>query len=278
MRFFLKRLGRKKGLTLVEVVIATAIFAILLLAVFTMYQPIVRVVDMISDDVIAQRVVTSTEEFIAQQLRNATEIEIHWGTNWDTVRIAAVNAFSDLNPTPGEPGGFGAIPAIDADNGSANLTQAIVIHGGRLYNIRMTGLSSEALNAAFGSLEHHRVFNEAFYDGVDIDVQVGLSEESVTQQIRGETWFQMQIDALRDGDIALDTRQISDTQLTWIGNPVRNNLTPQNHFRARITPQPSDGVAGNNDNTFFIIFYNNNVHANRVIDSPDGSNGSDAPT
>jgi prepilin-type N-terminal cleavage/methylation domain-containing protein len=276
---FLQRLKSRRGLTLIEVLIATVIFSLILLAAFTMYQPVSDMANMVRGDSDMQRIVTAVEGFIVSQIRNSAEISIIWSDfdldgnstmNWTNVAAQMDDFEADKRDIGDQP-------------------QALVIResGGRLfvYNIRLRevfganpgdaalrGLNRAAMAGilanASNEIERFRVFSRSFYSDVDLSLDVALSPSNPFAQVRGDTTFQMQIDASREGVLSLDSRSLTDTGLTWIGNLNTPSTTYLSTFlRGRVSPVLSDADPVS---TFMVatgeivILYHNNAHFNRV--------------
>jgi len=248
---YLQRLKSKKGLTLVEVMIATVIFSLILLAVFSMFEPINKVADIVKSDSDMQRIVTATESFIAQQIRNSSEIEIWWGdpslTTWAAIADRAKEFIEDKGSPDNHP-------------------QALVLKREGdlmyLYNIRLKEAPAieTALFTGLNDSSRWRVFNSSFYSGIELAIEAEIQPSNHLDQRRGRTFFMLQIDAYRDGDISLDSRSLSETQLMWIGGVNRRGSSNPPMFEARMNPDPpASGVMTGE----FVIFYNNNVHLNR---------------
>ncbi|MCL1867226.1 MAG: prepilin-type N-terminal cleavage/methylation domain-containing protein [Oscillospiraceae bacterium] len=215
----LSRLKSKKGLTLIEVMIATVIFALILLAAFNMYRPVNEVASMVKSDSDAQRVVAAAESYIANQLRGAVSITAFAGVNVES---------DDLH---GKMADF----AKSAEKNKSN-PQALVIMNGDdgityiykvgLLNSDGTSFNKEKIAAVMkeSGIEPYRVFNRSFYGGdVSLDFLFQVYPTNPNSQARGFTSVSMQIDAFRvlpDGtrEMKLDSRSTSITRLTWIGS------------------------------------------------------------
>jgi prepilin-type N-terminal cleavage/methylation domain-containing protein len=225
---YLQRLKSKKGITLVEMVIAMAIFTMLLAAVFSMYQPVVDIANMVTGDSVMQRVVTANEQFVIQQLRSSPEIDVRWNV-----------------------GGAGIVTTRQADAATAfrngrtadNLPQALVLHDGRIYNVRLHDAAppGTAITPAMLTDPRWRVFNESFYSDVRVEFEVAITPPLYFDQRRGHVWLQMQADGLRRGRdggwrVDMNSRRLSDTQLTWIGNVGSSDTIDVGPLRARSTP------------------------------------------
>jgi prepilin-type N-terminal cleavage/methylation domain-containing protein len=225
---YLQRLRAKKGVTLVELVIAMAIFTLLLTAVFSMYQPVVDIANMVKGDSDMQRVVTAGEQFVMQQMRSSPEIHVIWnggGFTWAQTNFAT-NFRNNRNPS--------------------DLPQALVLHEGQIYNVRLSETTG-AITSTILTDPRWRVFNDSFYDDIVLDFNVAIHPQLPGEQRRGNVWFQMQVDGLRrdnSGGLRVDmnSRRLSDTQLTWIGN-VGSSGDGENEttgLRARVSPPLQD--------------------------------------
>jgi prepilin-type N-terminal cleavage/methylation domain-containing protein len=275
---YLQRLKRKNGLTLVEVVISMAIFSMLLLAVFSMYQPVSDIANMVTADSDMQRVVYAGEQYVVQQLRLSPEIHIFWnGTGWPTGTAQTIRAFRQRR-------------------GADELPQALVIHEGRLYNVRLRdvtispGTDIDGILTSF-TTPQWRVFNESFYNGVHLDFEMALTPIHPQRQVRGNTWLQMQVDGRRAcrrtnhpsiqasctdcNAVDMNSRRLSDTQLTWIGH-VGGVGPPTAELRARLLPDIDTHLPGEDCTTVgtcncvasgsFIILYLGKMDFTRVLD------------
>ncbi|MCL1832251.1 MAG: prepilin-type N-terminal cleavage/methylation domain-containing protein [Oscillospiraceae bacterium] len=235
---FLLRLRAKKGVTLVECVIATAIFALLMTAVFSMYQPIANVVELVSSDSGVQRIVSAGEQFISQRLRNVAELEVIWDEHANKAAIFA----DDIKDHGGTP-------------------RALIVFNGRLYDMPLldsTG-ASIALPTTTSALNTYRVFNESFYGPANLVVTVaiecggGSASWNPAHQMRGKTFLNIRVDAEVSDKITMSSRTESDVMLTWIGRNGGTDCssvnctepgicgTPSRTFRARANPEVSDG-------------------------------------
>jgi len=264
---YLQRLKSRKGLTLVEVVIATAIFSLLLVAVFSMYDPIVRITDMVARDSEMQRVVSASERFIIQQLRNSAEVEIHHG----------VDALASVS------GAMGTFRDRIGGGSTGNMPQALIIDtNGRLYNIRM--VDGVDITAAISALNSHRVFNEMFYSDLSLRIAVGLERQHPCEQERYNTYLALRVDALRGTEINLSSRSSTYTMFSWIGSPTpqpcgsgcmnasgAGSCKQQETLRARFATPPLAAVApetipmATNEGGFIVILYHNSPLYGRVV-------------
>lgn len=254
---YIRRLKSRKGLTLVEVLIATVIFALILLAAFTMYQPVNEIAAIVKGDSDAQRIVSAAEGFIAYQIRNAAEISILWGS--PVALPANYRNWNNTNPIPANPINWNTVAGQMYDFAEdktefGDQPQALIIRQVRgrtyIYNIRLrdffnrwdhmgnarpasghrtaanlaTILNFPANGAdptAFGgiTLEDYRAFSRSFYGDINLDFEIQLSETRPGNQARGKTFLTMQVNAFRglETTVTLDSRSRTDTQLSWIG-------------------------------------------------------------
>ncbi|MDR0222495.1 MAG: hypothetical protein LBI38_03025 [Oscillospiraceae bacterium] len=259
-------------MTLVEVLIATVIFALILVAVFTMYQPILKVSEAVKSDSETQRITASVEGFIIGQLRNSAEIEVYWSGDasvgvmsagdWDAVKPAIDHFVIGKYGAGGNPQ---ALLVKRVDTGGGDMRTYV-------YNVRLEdGMNFAELidKIKNGDIEEYRVFNRSYYNDVELAFEIAISPSKPGAQVRNKTYLQMQVDALRDGELVLDSRLISDTQFTWIGNIQTPDYIPEgsrpiyDELRAKIVPpiddaDPDDLVSGE-----FIILYYNSAYYNR---------------
>jgi type II secretory pathway pseudopilin PulG len=251
----LQRLKAKKALTLVEVVIGLAIFTMLVAAVFSMYQPVLDVANLVRNDTDMQRVVSAGEQFVLQQLRSSPEIHIfHEGGATISNTTASRMRRILLNMKPEDLPQLMALRAPGAADG-----------GGRIFNARISdlagtspvggGATSATLNGRLNA--GSRVFNEAFYNGVQLGFRMEVVEPNPWQQVRGNTHLLLQTDAFRDGDINLDSRSFTDTPLTWIGNvgTEGDNMITVPAAALRATTHSSASAGGGD--TIFILYLGN---------------------
>jgi prepilin-type N-terminal cleavage/methylation domain-containing protein/uncharacterized repeat protein (TIGR02543 family) len=236
----IQRLQSRKGLTLIEVVIASIIFSLIVLAAFSMYQPMNRAAQAIKSDADAQRTVVAAEAYIAAQVRNAVGVTVFRGVDFDNTSAVIHNGLTvsalleNFAETVG--GGIGGRITVD-DNAQqgASLTfpQAIVIRdtdaSGRIYSLTLPRMTEAEIASALtpgANLERHRVFSRTFYNGIGLNFWVTLNPTEPTAQNRGATSFVMQIDANREGELILDSRSSSVEQFTWIGLITGNPRNP----------------------------------------------------
>jgi prepilin-type N-terminal cleavage/methylation domain-containing protein len=267
---YLQRLKSRKGLTLVEVIIATAIFSLILVAVFSMYQPLVDVANMISADSDMQRVVSAGEQFVVQQLRNSPEIVIHH----DLTNLADIQGLG------------GAVTAfmgtgINAKTSADDNPQALIILDGILYNVSLSGTTWAAETASLASLSRWRVFNPTFYAGLTLEYQIGVSPSNPHQQVRGDSYLEMQVDALRGTSRDMNSRSRTQLQLVWIGKIqgagcshddqtdagcITNCGVAPDALRMRSFPALTPGAPSATSATgAIVIFYNNNEIHGRAV-------------
>jgi len=215
----LRRLKARRGFTMVEVLCATIIFAILMVAVFMLFDPINKINRAIKGDSAADTLALTTEEYVAYQLRMATDVEIwrigtagqdsYWNNMGDEV-VAFYKNNLLLNDVPSallmkehtitNPDGtvshYTFLYRIDrfdlqklftgldlTDPGDVTAAELIV---NNLLNL--TTLGSDGVTPL---LESYRVYNRSFYNGINLDL---------TARMEGTKVIRMNIRALRDED------------------------------------------------------------------------------
>jgi prepilin-type N-terminal cleavage/methylation domain-containing protein/uncharacterized repeat protein (TIGR02543 family) len=263
LRLKKNRILSRKGLTLVEVLIATVIFSLLVLAAFTMYQPVSRIASMVRADVDAQRVVTAVESYVANQIRNSLSISIFRGAVLNEDMRDEMMSFDALTRAE-DP---------DADPRAIIITQ----DGGftYIYNIRFKELVPTQWNGLniFSDLEEWRVFNRSFYGDISLEVDIDINEPNPNLQVRNQSFFQMQIDAFRvhnnggviTRELRLDSRSSSVTRLTWIGQPPNVELTTflKTNGTADGFDRRMNLVDGGGDPNSYVILYHNDINLAR---------------
>ena len=261
----IRQMRARSGLTLVECVIAVAIFSLVTLAAFTMYTPIVEISKKVRADNDMARVVRSAEAYITRQIRNAVEIEIIQSPTWGVDLANHVNSFAGGKRT--------------ADDVPKALILRRVDDIVYLYDMRLTTSSliptssatcstprTAEINQVFGpltvpanraALEAERVFNRSYIGTVSLEAQMGLSVNNrrcnggnhnvpglpestqCLKQERGKTYFQLSIGAEREGNFEIRENILaaseSATLLTKVGRVRDNNLL-----------QPTKGADGGN--------------------------------
>lgn len=182
-------LRARKGFTLIEVLCATIIFAILIVAVFALFDPINRINKMIKGDSGAERLILTTEEYISSQVRMASSVELYRVDDWEDM-ARFIDAFRTANPVP-----------EDFPNALIIKKEVAAPHTTYLYNINLKDSAANpdladviAINTTLTSdtLEKYRLYNRSFYDGVNLDI---------TMRIDGGNLMKVSIEAKRDGDV-----------------------------------------------------------------------------
>jgi prepilin-type N-terminal cleavage/methylation domain-containing protein len=263
---YLQRLKAKKGLTLVEVLIATVIFSLILVAVFSLFTPINQVAETIRADSDMHRLVSLTESFFVRQLRNSSELEIHWWPDPTTINwTAAANSANTFRNKHGFANG----------NPQALIVREVADET-RIYNVRLneagdtTALTELFVNAV-NELDRWRLFNPSFYADINLDFQFNISPEITANQRRGNVYLQMQMDAYRGNkvpaNLSLNSRSVSDTLFTWIGgvNGPANDSANPGAFQARVNPGVSQSPPHRAISGDFVILYHNDEYLNRSI-------------
>ena len=260
----LKKLQSKKGVSIVEMIIAIVIFTLIVVAAFTMYQPITEIARAVRSDNDMQRILTASENYIARQLRNAVEIEIYRVADWTTVRSNA-NTFAAGRSDPSDDPRMLII--------RTNATGNVDIFDVRLNNWG-TLVNATALNNS--NIGAHRVFNNAFYANINLDFLIALNEDDKTAQVRDKTFLHLTTEATREADaftrggaLTAGASNVSESQilLSWVGyvessgggahNPA-DNLNEARFFPP-LTPDPNDD---------WVILYHNNIDMDRVAPVP----------
>ncbi|MCL2037311.1 MAG: prepilin-type N-terminal cleavage/methylation domain-containing protein [Oscillospiraceae bacterium] len=289
---YLYRLRNRKGLTILEVIIATVIFSLILLAAFAMYVPVNRAAELVQSDSDAQRVVMAAESYLNTQLRNSVSMTVYRGVDFTANIPVAQGGGVDTDTAISEVMmNFATHKSVAGTN-----PQAIVIRDisgiSYLYNIRLlnadgTPKTMAQIDADLTS-ENNRVFSRSFYGNIDLDVAIEISPANVDLQERGDTEIRIQIDANRmEGatkNHLLDSRRLSRTGLTWIGSltgpetgvPVEAlpGTTPVSigSFRLRAnvqdmrgctTPDECNSIDCDATHGNYLILYHNNVHIGR---------------
>ncbi|MCL2070617.1 MAG: prepilin-type N-terminal cleavage/methylation domain-containing protein [Oscillospiraceae bacterium] len=259
MRFDFKRLLSKKGLTLVEVMIATVIFSLITLAAFTMYQPIVEIAGSVRSDNDMQRIVNASENYVARQLRNAVEIEVHRVDDPFTEVLtdtSIMDPFTNGRTKPGDD----PRALIIWDTSTLATPGATLIYDVRLHDTAPSP-SVISIPTTMAELEAFRVFNTAFYSDIELGVNVGLNELVPDNQVRDRTFLQLQLEARRDGVINLASGATTHANilLSWIGLAEGGDQTKfeagQLNKASLIETSPTGNV--------WVILYHNNIDMDR---------------
>jgi len=205
-------LRSRKGFTLIEVLCAVIIFGILMVAVFALFDPINKISQSIKGDSGAERLSLTVSDYIAAQFQTATDVELYWvddsvsGAEWDNLGIKFLD-FQSKN------------------SGSQDLPHALIIKNidgiTYLYSINLKFLTlsdPDDINDLISTdaLEEYRLFNRAFYDGIELDIAVEIVAPIPpdTQSV-----IKVEIDAYRNGDLRAKARRGNVTEMINIGKP-----------------------------------------------------------
>lgn len=236
----IRRLKARKGFTLIEVLCAVIIFAILMVAVFSLFDPINKIAAMIKGDSYAEMVALSVEGYVSENLQTAAGIEIYWmtGADWaDTSDSGFGKKILDFySRHEGNIGNMVASPhaliikrSDDGDGDAGN--DMFYLYDASLKVVRIGGdviLSNTAssIGAYFAnadSLEEHRLFDRAFYNGAILNISARIDSAARTNML-------MVIDASRDNgtgaELRSKARRESITTLVNIGgsNPFTGDV------------------------------------------------------
>jgi len=264
VRYLIKRiqvLKSRKGFTLVEVMCAVVIFAVVLAAVFAMFDPISKISAMIKGDSTAQKLTLTISDYIAAQVQTATDVEVYWvddsvsTANWSSL-ASKITTFQVKNNND--------------SLASHDLPHALIVKniGGTtyFYNVGLKGLSSADITgilAGGAELEKYRVFNRSYYgkesERVDLDTYFEVKVIPGVAPNPDKSTLRVGIDAYREGDLQVKAQRANVIDLVNIGrtNPhhaERLCEAPpafQQGLTAPVTPLP---VAWRGD---YLILYNN---------------------
>jgi hypothetical protein len=264
-----------------------------------MYQPVNQIVGMIAGDSDMQKIVTAGESFVARQLRNAAEIEIHYDgasanglfTSWNTVS----KEMADFTKARRE---VGDQPQALIIRQSGTVTD---IYNVRLYEIddqytdpAANKILNMNLNVGSSDLEKWRVFNKSFYSDIWLEFDISitplnnpLNDPSIHDcsamvppcttthpcngldgrgiQERNKTFLGMRVQAYRGTGISLaNSASFSDTQLTWIGRTGEDQLPSAETFEARFFDESTGtmhvGPPPTINTREWVILYHNNIN------------------
>ncbi|MCL1788895.1 MAG: prepilin-type N-terminal cleavage/methylation domain-containing protein [Oscillospiraceae bacterium] len=266
MKHLLKRLKSKKGMTLIEVIIAVVIFSLITAAAFSMYQPIVEIAGAVRSDNDMQRIVTASENYLARQLRNAVEIEIHQTVSWASVTGDMKAFFENGGNERNKDGDDPRALVITTDPTPGAPADAI-----RIYDIRLNDNSTSpgSFQNLSGGIEKWRVFNTTFYSDIlfpTFDVALrgnGALNPEPENQVRDDTYLRLEIEAERDAKFGVRSGKLasnnggeshSNILLSWIGwieDSDKDAYNASTLNEARICTACSGG------NTWVILYHNN---------------------
>jgi hypothetical protein len=241
--------------------IATVVFSLIILAAFSMYQPIVRIANIIRSDADTQRIVNAAESYVARQVRSAAQVTLYTNVDY-TALVTDIVGYANLWDRAGDfPQAIIITNAHDDDAASF------------IYNVRLEAGMTAANLPPVLDIENFRVFNRSFYAGVELDFEIEIEPEfdDWGSQQRDETFLTMSTNARHD-DRELVSRSEDFTIFTWIG--ARGAPIPH--------PQPGPGIfeglqfdgvdaAGNAapGNDIVILYYNNSDLMFDVFSGPD---------
>jgi len=264
----IRRLKKRGGFTLVEVLCAVVIFTMLIAAVFAMFDPVNKISQMIKGDASAERIALVAETFMSTQFQTANGIEIYWMNDTDWADAAVLgNRLRDFahkfkNP-PSNPSTLNNPHALivkrDAADGMVYLYDIKLMQEELWGTSDIPGIGTSTV----ANLENNRLLNRAFYDKVilDISMNVDVTENPVVT---------IMIDAFRDNgsgaQLQSKSRRESVTYLVNIGGysstgmPFTANVYNQGH-NADGSPEFKSvtGASGAYDAWVgdYLILYNN---------------------
>ncbi|MCL1902899.1 MAG: prepilin-type N-terminal cleavage/methylation domain-containing protein [Oscillospiraceae bacterium] len=251
----LKRLKSKRGMTLIEVIIAVVIFTMITAAAFSMYQPISEIAGSVRTDNDMQRIVTASENYIARQLRNAVEIKVIKADAWTDAAVDMAN--------------FTVGRTAAGDDPRALIIEESSTIGTRIYDVRLNDVGGPIP----ADIEKFRVFNTSFYSDILLDIGIDLSENDPALQERDRTFLELTTTAKRDAKFGMKSSALAAERtdkkvggyngeasilLSWIGyvdGSDKNAFTDT----ARTLNKASITGAGNT----WIILYHNNIDMDR---------------
>ena len=168
---YLRRLKYKKGFTLVELLVATAITSILLVAAMSLFTPVRNIAGQIEGDVTTDNITTSMNNYIASRLNKACAFNIDSYTN------------EELIQAPGNAAQAGPAWRLDklVSNAEGSISAGTIRYyammlkddglGYRIYDFgecssNSTGIHNEGQNlfAKIGNYEVYSLFEDAYYN------------------------------------------------------------------------------------------------------------------
>lgn len=162
---YIRKIKAKKGFTLVEVIIAVAITAILLAGVMSLFSPISKMLNSVKSDAVADTICTNSANYVAKKVSNATTIKISGYDSLADMKSAAAAVVNSI--TLGTNEKLYALVITDADNGGVNA----------LYDLgEVNSTSIPSLLTDKTSLNTYRVFEDVYYN--NLDVKFGFELES----------------------------------------------------------------------------------------------------
>jgi len=197
----LRALKARSGFTLVEMICAVAIFGVIMVALFALFDPINRISQMIKGDSEAERLSLAVADYMAAQFQTATDIEGYWvDGSWNTFGDE-VFAFIEANKEDVDMPRALLIKRFD------NITYLFNVNLKQLPLIGDLTADSAVINALFSSsggpgsalYNDHRLFNRAYYDNIQLQFFIWDHIIAPVPPSTSKTYLlKIQIEAYRD--------------------------------------------------------------------------------
>lgn len=201
MKSIIRLFKRKNssGFTLVEIVVALALLAVLMAGMMIMITPIVRSFNDTSRDLVAENVSTCVQSYITSSIRNANQIVIFANTNDTKLKENGNTVISDLKKF---------CQTKTSDGNDAYTLKCISLRydssDQRYYlytetiNTSGSGDTSDPLNAATRTEVFSRCLYNDLYINYDFDKPLDMDKTGEAQQPVREDALQMSVETYAD--------------------------------------------------------------------------------
>ncbi len=190
----MKKIFKSKGFTLVEMVIAMALTAILMGAVMMLFTPVNNIIKSLQGDVNINITTDTISQYLFDRMANSTNFDIS---------LNALDADGKMDPSASQTTITSQL--ADRDDPSIEKLYAIIIMDGKLYDLGSIENYGEYASRV-EDYESYRLFDDQFYGDAHYKYSF-YSVESPSASTSADKWYHMGITPYdEDGNIIISER------------------------------------------------------------------------